>query len=216
MEIADNMSVDLFLLLVHIARSQLTKNPWAIEDIILHWFPFLALSWVHDDDMIRSEGALWATEIAQAVPAEMRGLILDGLAHIIFGKTQRERGKADLSKGIRRNMILSEPFRGLFNWASTHRPREWKGNSVSPGGESLPAYNYDLMKDMARRVADLPADYFDMNPQVRIETHRLSQNLPPSPSLHSPSTPLDTRKQTYPLVPPLETHLAGQTPPLMV
>ena len=201
--------VDLYLLLVHTARLQLTKNPKNIEHILIHWFHFLALSWVHDDELIRSEGALWATEIARAVPVEMRKLILDGLILILSGRFTKDGGKAGLSKDTRRRIILSEPFRGLFNWAITHWPREWETNPVSPGGKNLPAYNYDIMKDMARHVASLPADYFDVDPQASA-----TQN--PAPPVHSSSTPPNTtaRRQTYPLA--LEARPpAGRTPPLM-
>jgi hypothetical protein len=204
MEITDLSILDLYLLLISISRWQITRNPWAVEDILLHWFPFLALTWIHDDETIRSEGALWASEIANARPVELHKLIVNGLSLIISGGFKRDREKADLAEETRRRIILSEPFRGLFNWAGSHWSDEWGAAPVSPGGRSSPAYNYDLMKDQALRVANLPANYFDVDRQI-IAAQELNQHSSSSPPARSSSMPLhNTRERVNPLFPHLE------------
>jgi len=135
------------------------------------------LSWVHDDETIRSEGARWALEFTSLAPDWMCPMILDGLVRLISGRFEEVQKEVNLSEETRRKIISSEPFRNLFNWTGSRWP--WRAD---PAIFSEKCLQRDLMKIQALRFAGLPANYFDMDQPVD-PAQEPNQRVSPSPSV---------------------------------
>ena len=141
---------------------------------------FLVLSWVDDDETIRSEGTQWAFEVtSSADPAGMCLPTLGSLGHIISGRFEDDWGELKLPTETRIRIISSEPFRHLFNWAGSYWLNEWE-NDFKLFSYILPGYNHHQMKSQALHFANLPANHFDIDQRVSITplVHSHSLSLP--------------------------------------
>jgi hypothetical protein len=163
-ETVSDSILDLYLNLISVSRRLVGKSNLSCK-ILTDWLPSLVLSWVHDDEAIRNEGARWASEVADAsTHSRIFSDILDSFSLIISGRTQYswrwDLWVVQLSDETRRRIISSEPFHVLFSWAGSH-----------PRISEHPAwYNNDTMMDQALEFAHLPADYFRACPGGRAGT----------------------------------------------
>jgi hypothetical protein len=55
--------LDLYLTLILVSH-RLAGGSFRCRDILAEWLPFLVLSWIHNDETVRNEGARWAYVVA--------------------------------------------------------------------------------------------------------------------------------------------------------
>lgn len=67
---------------------------------------------------------------------------------------------------------------------------KWDGNFFRTWDIGLSEYNHDLMKDQALRFANLPANHFDIGPQV---------STTPDANKHPPASPLSAHSLSLPV-----------------
>jgi hypothetical protein len=148
-EIIGQSILGLYLHFISTSR-HVMSYPELLDNILLYWIQPLALSWVHDDDNIRTEGTLWALELEGTANPSQRPALLAGLSRIIYGTGQD--WEVGLSEETRLKVISTKSFRDLFRWAGLPPPDErYLTEHMN---------EHDIMRDHALHFAHLPLDYF--------------------------------------------------------
>jgi hypothetical protein len=176
-ELIVDFAIDLYLHLISISR-RFVHDSVTLGAILLYWLPLLALSWLHDDEAIRREGALWVSDIASAAPARMCSPILDSLGLIISPR----HGEGSFR-------LIPSAFFSTGQDRTGPMPRGWV-----PSGPGLTKCTYDhgLMKSKALSFANLPTKYFDTAQEGLTAQKHEQHSLPFPPAISTPLPDQDT------------------------